>query len=112
MEINGIVEEAYVVADSFGLEFVEVDRTDNAVSLKPVIDAEIFVQIYGNSVKDKLNLTLVFKQRRLYGYDSEGGRYHCRPFENPDGHTFAVGRKSIREFVEESTKLLDGKGLL
>lgn len=70
MEINGIVREAHEVAALFGLESVEVDKTDNTISLKVVIDAEIAIHVYGNTQKDKLNLALIFKQRRLYGYDS------------------------------------------
>jgi len=112
VEISSIVDEAHAVSAAFGLELVEVDRTDNTVSLKLVIDAEIFIQVYSNTRKDKLNLTLVFKKRRLYGYDSEGGKYHCHPIENPDEHTFVNQRKSIREFVEESLKLLEEKELL
>lgn len=60
----------------------------------------------------KLNLALVFKQRRLYGYDSEGGNYHCHPFDNPDGHIFIKDKKSIREFVEDSMRFLEEKDLL
>ena len=45
---------------------------------------ELFLQIYGNTKKDKLNLDLVFKRKRLYGYDSEGGKYHYHPFDDPD----------------------------
>jgi hypothetical protein len=112
VEINELVREAHEVAVLFGLEFVEVDKTDNTVSLKVVIDAEIVIQVYGNTQKDKLNLALVFKQRRLYGYDSEGGKYHCHPAENPEAHKMVSARKSIRAFVEESLKLLEERELL
>jgi hypothetical protein len=41
---------------------------------------DFYKKKYGNAEKDKLNLALVLKKRRLYGYDSEGGRYHYHPF--------------------------------
>lgn len=112
MEINKIVEEASEVADKYNLKLVEIDRTDNIISLKLLIDNELFIQIYGNTEKDKLNLALVFKQRRLYGYDSEGGKYHCHPLDNPEGHIFVDDKKSIPEFVQESMRFLEEKDIL
>lgn len=67
---------------------------------------------YGNDEKEKLNLALVFKKRRLYGYDSEGGKYHCHPFNNPEEHIFVKVKKSIQEFVHESMGFLEGKNIL
>lgn len=112
MEINRVVEEAGEVAEKYNLELVEIDRTDNTISLKLLIDNELFIQVYGNAEKNKLNLALVFKKRRLYGYDSEGGKYHCHPFEHPEGHIFVDDRKSIQEFVQESMRFLESKELL
>lgn len=112
MEINKIIEEANAVADKYNLKLVEIDKTDNVISLKLVVDNELFIQIYGNVEKDKLSLTLVFKQRRLYGYDSEGGKYHCHPFDSPDRHIFVDNKKSIQEFVEESMRFLEENELL
>lgn len=112
MEISRIFEEANKVADRYNLKLIEIDRTENIISLKLLIDNELFIQIYGNSNKNKLNLALVFKKRRLYGYDSEGGKYHCHPFNDPEGHIFIEYRKSLQEFVQESMKFLEEKDLL
>lgn len=112
MKIESIVREASEVADKYNLQFVEIDRTDNIISLKLLIDNELFIQIYGNVEKDKLNLSLVFKKRRLYGYDSEGGRYHCHPFDDPDGHVFIDDKKSIQELIQESMRFLEEKDIL
>lgn len=112
MEINRVIEEANELADKYNLKLVEVDRTDNIVSLKLLIDNELFIQIYGNAEKEKLNLALIFKKRRLYGYDSEGGKYHCHPFNDPEEHIFVDDRKSIREFVQESLRFLEEKDIL
>ena len=112
MEINRIVKEVYDFARKYKLQFVELDRTDNIVSMRLLIDNELFIQVYGNAVKDKLNLTLVFKKRRLYGYDFEGNKYHYHPFDNPDDHIFIDERKSIEEFIQDSMKFLEENELL
>ncbi len=112
MEINDLVENAKSIADEYNLKLLEIDRTDNIVNMKVFIDNELFIQIYGNTTKDKLNLALVFKRRRLYGYDSEGGKYHCHPFDDPDKHIFVDNKKPIREFVIESMEFLEKNDLL
>lgn len=112
MEAKKIVEEASEVAAKYNLKLIEIDRTDNIICLKLLIDNEFFIQIYGNTEKDKLNLTLVFKKSRLYGYDSESGKYHYHPFNNPDNHIFINEKKSIQEFVEESMRFLEEKEIL
>src|SRR4030067_540368 len=80
--------------------------------LRLIIDNEVFIKIYGNTEKDKLNLTLVFRRKRIYGCDSESGKNHCHPFDDPDRHIFIKGRKSIQEFVQESMKFLEETCLL
>lgn len=112
MEIKKVVDEVKVAAHEYGLEILEIDQTENIISLKLIIDNEFFIQVYGNEGKNKLNLALVFKKRRLYGYDSEGGQYHCHPFDDPDGHIFVNIKKSINEFVSESMRFLEEKNLL
>lgn len=112
MKISRIIEEANELADRYNLKLVEIDKTDNIINLKLSIDNELFIQIYGNAKKNKLNLSLIFKKRRLYGYDSEGSKYHYHPFDNPDEHIFVEDRKSIQAFVQESMKFLEGKDIL
>lgn len=112
MEIDRVIREADDVAGIYSLELIEIDRTDNIVNLKLLIDNELFIQIYGNAEKNKLNLALVLKKKRLYGYDSEGGKSHCHPFDNPDGHIFVGKKKSIHEFVRESMRYLEEKEIL
>lgn len=112
MEINRVVEETREAGKKYNLKLVEIDRTDNIISLKLLIDNELFIQIYGNTEKSKLNLALVFKKRRLYGYDSEGGKYHCHPLDNPEEHIFVDEIRSIQEFVQESMRFLEENKLL
>lgn len=112
MKINRIIEESGELARRYDLKLVEIDKTDNIINLKLSIDHELFIQIYGNAKKNKLNLALIFQKRRLYGYDSEGSKYHCHPFNNPDEHVFVEDRKSVQAFVQESMKYLEEKGIL
>ena len=112
MKVNRIIEEASDVASKYNLQLVEIDRTENIISLKLLIDNELFIQIYGNTEKDKLNLALVFQKRRLYGYDAEGGNYHYHPIDDPDGHIFIDEKKSIQEFVMESMRFLEESDIL
>lgn len=112
MRIENIVKEATDAADKYNLRLEEIDRTDNIVSLKLLIDNELFIQVYGNIEKEKLNLALVFKKKRLYGCDSQGNKYHCHPFDSPDRHIFIDKRKSIEEFVQESMRFLEEMEIL
>ncbi len=112
MKISTIITDLNDVAEKHNLKLVEKDRTDNIISLKLVIDNELFIQVYGNTQKEKLNLSLVFKNRRLYGYDSEGGKYHCHPIDAPDEHIFIDEKKSIQDFVRESMEFLEEKEIL
>jgi hypothetical protein len=112
MKINEIIRDANAIAERYNLQVVEADRTENIISLKLLIDHELFIHIYGNAQKDKLNLALVFKERRLYGYDSEGGKYHCHPLDAPDEHVFVDKRKSMRDFVQESMRFLEEREIL
>jgi hypothetical protein len=65
VRISDVVEDANEVADKHNLKLIEIDKTDNIISLKLLIDNELFIQIYGNAEKNKLNLALVLNKRRL-----------------------------------------------
>lgn len=112
MEINDILKEAIEIAKTYDLQLVEKDRTGNIISLNLFIDNELFIQIYGNSHRDKVNLALIFKNQRLYGFDSEGGKYHFHPTDAPDSHIFINEKKSIGDFVQESMRFLEKREIL
>jgi hypothetical protein len=71
LNIDSIISEAQSVASEFGLRLRIVDASDNIVDLRLYIDVELFIQVYANQLKDKMNLNLIFKNRRLCGYDSK-----------------------------------------
>ena len=112
VKIDSVIKEASGAAAQYGLELLEIDRTDSIISLKLVIDNDLFIKIYGNVDKNKLNLALVFKTKRLYGYDSEGGKPHMHPFDNPDDHIFTDRPLSVQEFVSDSLRFLEEREIL
>ena len=112
MDINAIINEAQSVTSEFGLGLRVVDITDNIVNLRLDIHVDLFIQIYANCLKDKLNLTLVFRGKRLFGADAEGGRYHIHLSDKPESHIFTDEKENIRGFVIKSLKVLDERELL
>jgi len=112
LDTDYVINEAQSIASEFGLDLEIADITDNIVNLRLYIDVDFFVQIYANQPKNKLNLNPVFKSRRWFGHDCEGGRYHIHPFDNPKSHIFVDERADIREFVVKSLKLLEDSDLL
>jgi len=110
--LDEILKETLSAAQEFNLRTHFVDRTKNTINLRIVINMEIFIQIYANEKKDKLNCALLFHDHRIYGHDKEGGEYHLHPFDNPDSHIFTFKVKPIREFVIESMFFLENNKLI
>jgi len=111
-DISSILKEARIVSSEFGLRLKIIDITANAASLRLYFDDDLFIQIYVNQPKSKLNLNLVFKGKRLCGADSEGSRYHIHPFTKPENHIFTEKKETIKSFTIKAIKILDEKGLL
>jgi hypothetical protein len=112
LNIDSIISEAQSVASEFGVRLRIIDITDNIVDLRLYIDVELFIQVYANQLKDKLNLNLIFKNRRLCGYDSEGGRIHIHPIDEPEFHIFTEKKVAIKEFTTKALKLLEEREML
>jgi hypothetical protein len=74
VDIDSVIKEAQFIARDFGLKVRIIDITDDIVNIKIYFDTELFIQIYANQSKNKLNMNLIFKNRRLYGCNSEGGK--------------------------------------
>jgi hypothetical protein len=112
VDVDSVIKEAHTIARDFGLKLRIIDITDNIVNIKISLDTDLFIQVYANQLKDKLNMNLILKNRRLYGYDSEGGRTHCHPIENPESHRFTTKRIELREFVITALHFLEEQQLL
>jgi hypothetical protein len=55
---------------------------------------------------------LIFKNRRLCGYDSEGGRIHIHPIGEPESHIFSDKKVDVKEFTVKALKFLEEREML
>jgi hypothetical protein len=92
--------------------FAVMDRTDATLTAQIYIVRGLYVQLYANSEKNKLNLALVHRGQRLYGEDAEGGIRHIHPFEAPDRHKAVSGPPSLEAFLAKVQQYLEDEGLL
>lgn len=91
-----------------------VDKTDFAIKLRLHIETDCFIQVYANTQKQLTSYALVFNRARIYGRDSEGGRWHRHPAGAPDQHDFSLeGQQptSLDEFLKETQQVLQDQGL-
>ena len=92
-----------------------VDRTDYALKMRLIVDAECFVQIYANLNKDIFSFTLILNRMRIYGRDSIDGRWHRHPEHAPGTHDVsAEGSRpvTIGQFLAEAQDILQRNGVL
>jgi hypothetical protein len=82
-KIEDLIQTINDVSERYGLKLLYIDFTDITLISRIGFSLEIFIQIYANSKKDKLNMSLIVTDERMYGIDKEGGFYHEHPFENP-----------------------------
>ncbi|HHT9122948.1 MAG TPA: hypothetical protein ACFYEF_08785 [Candidatus Wunengus sp. YC63] len=111
IKIKNIVHTLEDITNRYGLRILSLDFTDITLISRIGFSFEIFIQIYINVRKDKVNMALVVADERIYGIDKEGGIYHEHPFENPSLHTPAE-RIEIEEFVVKSLEILKNMKLV
>lgn len=109
--LDDLMREAQTIADSYVFirAMADLDRTDNALRFRLIIDETMFIQVYANSRKDKLNFALISLGQRIFGRDSEGGTWHKHPFTSPESHEFKgdAGKPvTLTGFVMEVEELL------
>ena len=115
--LEGLLQEVQTIARScaFIRAISDLDRTDNALRLRLIIDETLFIQVYANSKKNKCNFALISLGQRILGRDSEGGSWHKHPFDSPESHEVegVAGRSvTLTEFVIEVEELLLRESLL
>jgi len=93
------------------MQLVGIDFTDVTLISRIGFSHEIFMQIYANIQKEKLNMTLIVAGERIYGVDKEGGFYHEHPFENPSLHVSAEP-VDIEKFIVKSLEVLKTMNLI
>ncbi len=111
------MREVQTIAESYAFirAFADLDRTDNAIRRRLIIDETMFIQVYANSKKNRLNFALISLGQRIVGRDSEEGTWHEHPFASPESHRFEgdAGKPvTLTEFVMEVEELLLNESLL
>jgi len=105
MEIREIVRTLEVVANRYGLNIIFIDFTDVTLVSRIGFLQNVFIQIYVNVKKDKVNMALIVVGNRIYGVDKEGGAYHEHPFEDPLQH-IDTDKMDIEDFIIKSLEIL------
>lgn len=107
--------EELVQAHAFLRSIADLDRTDNALRFRLIIDETLFIQVYANSRKTKFNFALISMGQRIFGRDSEAGVWHTHPFGSPESHLVlgdAGEAVTLSVFVAEVGDLLLRESLL
>ncbi|GMT48326.1 MAG: hypothetical protein IEMM0007_1892 [bacterium] len=105
IKVEEVARAAKDITDRYGLKLLELDYLGSTLIARIGFSRDVFVQIYANETKEKLNMALVVAGERVYGIDKEGGFYHKHPFENPLLHVEAKPVE-IEDFVVESLEVL------
>lgn len=105
IKVKNIVQTLEDVAHRYGLKILSLDFTDITLISRIGFSFEIFIQIYANVRKDKVNMALIIADERIYGIDKEGGIYHEHPFENPSLH-IPTELIEIEDFIMRSLEFL------
>jgi len=105
MKIKEVIPLLNEINNRYGLKFLHIDYTDTTLISRIGISLEIFIQVYVNIKKAKLNLALVVAGERIYGIDKEGGSYHEHPYQNPALH-IDCNQTDIDTFVFKSIGIL------
>lgn len=108
----GLIHDIFNIADRYGLKIINIDTTDVTLMVRIEILPTIYMQIYRNIKKDKLNMALILGNDRVYGVDGEGGLYHEHPAEDPVLHVPTKERLEIEEFVVRCLNILKDRGIL
>jgi hypothetical protein len=64
----------------------ETERTDQTLSLRLYIRADMFVQVFAGELTGSLYFALIEGGRRIFGIDLEAGQWHLHPYGAPDRH--------------------------
>ena len=110
-KIENLIRIINDVSGRYGLKLLYIDFTDITLISRVGFSSEIFIQIYANTKKDKLNMSLIVNDERMYGTDKEGGFYHEHPFENSSLHIDAKSM-NIEDFIIKSLEFLKTQFIL
>ncbi|OHC05108.1 MAG: hypothetical protein A2Z57_06190 [Planctomycetes bacterium RIFCSPHIGHO2_12_39_6] len=111
IKIKNVIHTLEDIANRYGLKILSLDFTDITLISRIGFSFEIFIQIYANVKKEKVNMALVVADERIYGIDKEGGTYHEHPIKNPILH-IPTEQIEIENFVIKSLEILKTMNLI
>ena len=79
MKIRKIIHTLNEITNRYGLKTLYLDYTDVTLISRIGISLDMFIQLYVNIKKDKINMALIVAEERIYGIDKEGEFYHEHP---------------------------------
>lgn len=109
MNLTDFVEALKIAALKYMIKPRFLALTNNAIKAKIDISDNIYVQFYYHQVSGTSNYVLIGWNRRLYGRDSVGGKWHRHPFENPQEHDMTengIIEVTPEEFLDEVFEIL------
>lgn len=74
------------------------------VSLRLVVKAVLFIDVYFNAESSRFDFTLVCDQRRVFGYDNLQS-WHFHPVDNPDEHV-DCDEPSLRQIFQDTVEVM------
>ena len=86
MNLSAFIEALELAASKYMITPRIMVKTDNAIKARVEISDNLYVQFYYHQITRTSNFVPVGWNRRLYGRDSIGGKWHRHPFENPQEH--------------------------
>lgn len=92
-----------------------VERTDQTLSIRLMIRADLFVQAFVGEITGSLYFALIEGRQRIFGVDRDAGEWHVHPFGEPEEHLpLAEGMepKPLMTFLSQVEKLLLEQDLL
>ena len=110
-DINELLQRLNDISTKYGLEIFYLDFTEITLLSRFGLSLDVFIELYANLKKRKLNLALIVSNNRIYGIDKEGGFYHEHPISNPESHV-RTEPKDLDEFVEKCCDYLKQLGLI
>ncbi|MCK4278700.1 MAG: hypothetical protein KAW82_05910 [Desulfurellaceae bacterium] len=65
MSIEDFLQEINKVSSKYGLDILSLDYTDVTVLCRVGFSFDVFIQVYLNSTKEKINLALIIGKNRI-----------------------------------------------
>ncbi|MFZ4439566.1 MAG: hypothetical protein ACOYOS_14145 [Syntrophales bacterium] len=106
------IHEVENIAEKYGLQITSLDATDVTLMVRMEIMPSVFIQIYRNVKKNKLNMALVSGNNRIYGADSEGGIPHEHPIQQPWSHIETEKEPELEEFIFKCLRYLQERNII